>query len=57
MPLHPRLLEFVRCPACHATLRIGEGEAGLECAGCGLFYPVVDGTPVMLKDQARRPGS
>ena len=57
MPLHPRLLEIVRCPACRSTLRLVEDEAALECTGCGLVYAVVDGIPNMLVEQARRPGA
>ncbi|MCC3653587.1 MULTISPECIES: Trm112 family protein [Streptomyces] len=34
------------------------GEVGtteLVCTGCGLAYPVRDGIPVLLVDEARRP--
>ncbi|WP_030543980.1 Trm112 family protein [Streptomyces albus] len=34
------------------------GESGtteLVCTGCGLAYPVRDGIPVLLVDEARRP--
>ncbi|GAB3648974.1 Trm112 family protein [Streptomyces sparsus] len=67
MPLEAGLLEILACPACHAPLReepaptdaehTGPGEE-LVCtgsAGCGLAYPVRDGIPVLLVDEARRP--
>jgi uncharacterized protein YbaR (Trm112 family) len=38
---------------CHGDL--AEQADGLHCAKCGRVYPVEDGIPVMLADQARRP--
>ena len=43
--------EILRCPACHGTLTDGEGE--LVCEACALAYPVRDGIPVLLADDAR----
>ncbi|MFI6936974.1 Trm112 family protein [Streptomyces sp. NPDC050287] len=55
MPLEAGLLEILACPACHAPLK--EQDAELICIGqdCGLAYPVRDGIPVLLVDEARRP--
>lgn len=64
MPLEAGLLEILACPACHAALREeppaagDQGESELLCtadAGCGLSYPIKDGIPVLLVDEARRP--
>jgi uncharacterized protein YbaR (Trm112 family) len=53
--LDPRLLEILVCPACHGEIHVvGEGS-GLECRGCGRVYPVRDGIPVMLIDEATPP--
>nr|WP_125038897.1 Trm112 family protein [Nocardioides sp. LS1] len=54
MNLDPALLEIIVCPACHATLAPTETE--LVCTGCGLAYPVRDDIPVLLVDEARKPG-
>ena len=54
MKLDPKLLEIIVCPACHADLAV-EGEE-LVCSGCGLAYPVRDDIPVLLIDEARKPG-
>lgn len=56
MPLEAGLLEILACPACHAPLK--EEDTELVCTGqdCGLAYPVRDGIPVLLVDEARRPG-
>ncbi|MGW1158534.1 Trm112 family protein [Streptomyces sp. NPDC002513] len=53
MPLEAGLLEILACPACHAPLK--EEDSELVCTGCGLAYPVRDGIPVLLVDEARRP--
>ncbi|MGW2679824.1 Trm112 family protein [Streptomyces sp. NPDC001436] len=60
MPLEAGLLEILACPACHAPLRdesADETTPELVCTGqdCGLAYPVRDGIPVLLVDEARRP--
>ncbi len=41
----------LRCPACRGELdEVGEGALG--CKGCGRTYPVTDGVPVLLVDEA-----
>jgi uncharacterized protein YbaR (Trm112 family) len=42
------------CPACRAPVRVDEAASELVCTGCGLAYPVRDGIPIMLTDEARR---
>ena len=59
----PELLAIIVCPACHGELVLADGgEPGpseqsgqpeLVCQGCGLAYPVRDGIPVLLVDEAR----
>jgi uncharacterized protein YbaR (Trm112 family) len=55
--LDPELLEILACPDCHAPLRADDAAGELVCTGCGLAYPVRDDIPVLLVDEARRPGS
>ncbi|MEV0265935.1 Trm112 family protein [Streptomyces sp. NPDC050617] len=60
MQLEAGLLEILACPACHAPLREETTEDGapeLVCGSenCALAYPVRDGIPVLLVDEARRP--
>ncbi|MEP6695445.1 MAG: Trm112 family protein [Pseudonocardiales bacterium] len=56
--MDPALLEILACPRCHAALAVDEAAAELVCTGegCGLAYPVRDDIPVLLIDEARRPG-
>lgn len=55
MAIDPRLLEILICPACHADVRELDSGAGLLCSACGRVYPVRDGIPVMLVDEASPP--
>ena len=45
-----KLLEILACPVCKTEVRL-EGER-LVCAQCGRRYPIRDGIPVMLVDEA-----
>lgn len=55
MPVDPRLMEILVCPDCHGEVReVGEGT-GIECGSCGRVYPIRDGIPVMLVDEATPP--
>ncbi|WP_406286149.1 Trm112 family protein [Embleya sp. NBC_00896] len=58
MNLEPSQLAILTCPVCHTSLR-REGDTALACENqsCGLVYPVVDDIPVLLVDEARRPGA
>ncbi len=53
MPIPEDLLAIMACPACHGTLE--ERGAALACTACGLCYPVRDGIPIMLPEEAYRP--
>jgi uncharacterized protein YbaR (Trm112 family) len=55
--IEPSLLEILACPACRSPLRSDEPARELVCtsATCGLAYPVRDGIPVLLVDEARHP--
>ena len=55
MSLDPRLLEILACPACHGEIAETDSEDGLRCAGCGRVYPIRDGIPVMLVEEASPP--
>jgi uncharacterized protein YbaR (Trm112 family) len=46
------LLDILACPACKTPIRL-EGER-LICDTCGRRYPIRDGIPVMLIDEAEQ---
>jgi uncharacterized protein len=52
MPITPELLEILVCPACHGRLELKPDSSGLKCVECHRLYPVRDGVPVMMVDQA-----
>ncbi len=54
MSLAPELLEILVCPKCKGDLDYHESDPErLECQACKLAYPVDDGIPVMLIDEAK----
>lgn len=56
MALDARLLEILVCPACHGAVEEKERRKVLVCTDCGLQYPIQDGIPVMLVDEATPSG-
>ena len=49
----PSVVDLLACPACLGDLRME--EARLVCKGCGRAYPVVDGVPALIVEQAENP--
>ncbi len=56
MPIEKDLLEILACPKCKGDIRLTENGDGLICDACKLKYPIRDGIPVMLIDEAERIG-
>jgi hypothetical protein len=52
MLLHPLLKELLVCPQSRGELE--ERADGLFCAQSGLLYPIRDGIPVMLVEEATK---
>lgn len=44
------LLEILACPACKAEVKLAENK--IVCTKCGKKYPIKDGIPVMLVEEA-----
>lgn len=57
MPIHEQLKKILVCPVCHGAVRETEADTELECAGCGRRYPVRDGIPVMIPEEATQPAN
>ena len=48
------LLDILVCPACKGPLHYEKGAQELICRADRLAYPIRDGIPVMLEDEARQ---
>jgi uncharacterized protein YbaR (Trm112 family) len=54
MPLDSKLLELLVCPVTKASLTYRKDVDELWCRASGLAYPIRDGIPVMLEEEARQ---
>ena len=52
--IEPKLLDILVCPVTRTKLRYDEAAQELVSDAAGLAYPIRDGVPVMLPDEARR---
>jgi uncharacterized protein YbaR (Trm112 family) len=52
-PIDPRLLEILVCPVTKSTLRYDMDRQELVSVSARLAFPIRDGIPVMLVDEAR----
>jgi hypothetical protein len=50
----PKLLEILICPASKSTLHYDEAAQELISRASRLAYPIRDGIPIMLPDEARQ---
>jgi uncharacterized protein YbaR (Trm112 family) len=50
----PRLLEILVCPLTHGALELDRKTGELVSRKAMLAYPIRDGIPIMLPEEARR---
>lgn len=53
-PIDPRLLEILVCPLTKGPLEYDRDANELISRKAGLAYPVRDGIPIMLAEEARK---
>ena len=51
--IDPRLLEILVCPVTHGPLEYDRERAELISRGARLAYPIRQGVPIMLPEEAR----
>ena len=51
--LDPALLDILACQACHGRLELQQSR--LICLTCKRRYPIEDGIPILLVDEAELP--
>lgn len=54
MSVDPKLLEILVCPLTKGPLRYDAAHEELVSEQAGLAYPIRDGIPIMLIDEARK---
>ncbi len=54
MPIDSKLLEILVCPVSKASLVYRKDTDELWCRASGLAYPIRDGIPIMLEEEARQ---
>ncbi|WP_350283112.1 Trm112 family protein [Nitrosomonas sp.] len=52
--MDPKLLDILVCPLCKSPLIYKKDLQELICKADRLAYPIRDGIPVMLEDEARK---
>ncbi|MEU8237709.1 Trm112 family protein [Actinoplanes missouriensis] len=58
MALDQQLLDILACPDTHhAPLDYDADAQTLTCTECGLIFEVRDDIPILLLDEARKPGT
>jgi uncharacterized protein len=53
MSLDPKLLEILVCPVTKGALTMSRDKSELISKSARLAYPIRDGIPIMLADEAR----
>lgn len=48
-----KILDILVCPVCKGPLVFERERSELVCSPCRLAYPIKDGIPVMLPEEAR----
>lgn len=56
MAILQEVLDILACPNCKGELKLLADDAGLLCQTCRLRFPIRDGIPVMLVDEAEKIG-
>ena len=51
--IDPKMLEILVCPVTHTRLTYDAQKQELISSAAGLAYPIRDGIPIMLQDEAR----
>lgn len=49
-----KLLDILACPVCKGPLQYAKSRAVLVCRADRLAFPIRDGIPIMLEDEAQR---
>ncbi len=48
------LLKILACPVCKGDIRHEAESSRLVCVACGRAYPIREGIPIMLEEEAEQ---
>ncbi|MFD1260552.1 Trm112 family protein [Entomomonas asaccharolytica] len=51
--MNQSLLDILACPICKGPLELSKDKTELISKGAGVAYPIRDGIPVMIVEEAR----
>jgi uncharacterized protein YbaR (Trm112 family) len=51
--LNKELLEIIACPKCGKELVLSETNDALICNNDNEYYPIIDGIPMLLAEEAK----
>ncbi|MCF6766127.1 Trm112 family protein [Thiotrichales bacterium 19S3-7] len=51
--VNSKILDIIACPVCKGTVHLSKNKQFLICYNDRLAYPIENGIPVMLEDQAQ----
>jgi len=52
--MNSKQIELMVCPQCQAKLSYDKNAKELLCESCKLAFPVTDGIPVLIIEEARK---
>ncbi len=52
MTIDPKILDILACPLCKTDVKLTADEKGLKCTKCHRVYPIKEGIPIMLIEEA-----
>lgn len=55
--INQELANVLACPACKQSIAVVEDKVICQSPSCGLRFPIRDGIPIMLIDEAEKPSS
>jgi uncharacterized protein YbaR (Trm112 family) len=53
--ISPELMEILRCPNDPSNTRLTEEEGGLVCQRCRIKFPIKEGIPCLIVEEAELP--
>ena len=53
MTITDEFIEMLICPACKGKVRLKEDGSALKCVECGRAYPITNGIPAMVVEEAK----